>query len=179
MPTTKAEELVKECKRQVDNCLYTSASLYIWLRHRRNVKTAFIVIPLALGSFATWELITRQSALWVRIVAGFAAFIAGLMPAIYSALKYDDDLEACKLSAAEFRNIGDRFRQVATVSSRLPFAEFKADFEAVMARMEKAREVGLTAPEKYFNQAQEKINKGDYSFDVDLPPEQPPANPQA
>lgn len=165
---TRVDELVTECKRQVENCLYTSTSLYIWLRWRRSVRVIFIVLPLILGSFATWELVKRSDSVWMRYTASMAAFVAGLLPGIYAALKYDDDLEACKLSAAEFKNLQDRFRQVAIISSRKPFAQFEADFQAAMARMEKARQVGLTPPERFFKKAQKKVKSQDYDFDVDL-----------
>lgn len=164
----KSQDLITECQRQVENCLYTSTSLFIWLRWRRFVKNIFIVAPLVLGSFATWELVNKSDDPWVRGFASIAAFVAGLLPAVYAALKYDDDLEKCKVVAAEFKNLQDRFRQVAVISSRKSFKEFETDFDAVMDRMEAARAESLTPPEWAFKKAQEKVKSNDYTFDVDL-----------
>jgi hypothetical protein len=165
---TKSKDLIDECRREVENCLYTSTSFFIWLRWRRCVKTIFIVAPLILGSFATWELVTQSSHPVVRVIASVAAFVAGLMPSIYAALKYDDDLEKLRLTAAEFKNLQDRFRQVAVFSSKKSFKEFEMDFQAAMERMEKVRCESLTPPEWCFKKAQKKVQSGDYHFDVDI-----------
>lgn len=173
--TNKGKDLITECTRQVENCLYTSTSLFVWLRRRRSVKTWFIILPLFLGSFATWELVTQSGYVWIKWVASAAAFLAGLMPSIYAALKYDDDLEKCKTVAAEFKNLQDRFRQVAVISSKKSFKEFETDFNAVMERMEHARSESLTPPEWCFKEAQKKVQSKDYTFDVDLADESPDA----
>ena len=163
-----AQELANECKRQSDNCLYTSTALFIWLRFLRWGKALFTAVPLILGSLATWNLLTSSDLSAVRLTTAVLAFIAGLLPAIYRALKCDDHLEQCKHLAAEFKNLQDRFRQAALVSSRGPYPEFDAEFKALMERMEKARSFSVTAPEWCFKRAQRKIKSGDYDFDVDL-----------
>ena len=173
------DDLIQECTREVENCLYASTSMFIWLRWRRHVKTFFIVTPLVLGSFATWELMTQSEHWLVRLIAAFAAFIAGLMPSIYAALKYDDDIDKLRLVAAEFKNLQDRFRQVAVISSKKSFKEFEADFRCVMDRMEAARVESVTPPEWAFKQAQKKVQSGDYTFDVDLAAEQDGAGDSA
>ena len=83
-------------------------------------------------------------------------------------LKFDDHLEESKRLASEFKNLQDRFRQAALVSSRKPFADFEADFKPLMDRLEQARSMSLTPPEWCFKLAQRKIKKGDYDFDIDL-----------
>ncbi len=95
------------------------------------------------------------------------ALLAGLLPSIYAALKYDDELARCKLLTAEFKNLRDRFRQVALVSSLGPFDEFERDFEKLMERLEAARAHSYTAPEWCFRRAQEKIKSGHYDHAVD------------
>jgi len=165
---TKAAGLVTECKRQVENCLYTSTAFFIWLRLLRYVRLFFIVTPLVLGSAASWKLLTHSDLQTVKLFASVCAFFAGLLPTIYAALKFDDTLEQVKKAAAEFKNVQDRFRQVAIISSKKPFAEFEADFNAVMGRMEAARSPSLTTPEVIFKWAQRKVKSGDYTFDVDL-----------
>lgn len=170
--TERRAELVQECKRESENCLYTSTAMFIWLRRRRKVKNAFIILPLILGSFATWEIVSRSGIEWVRICASAASFLAGLFPAVYAALKYDDDLEKLKTVAAEFKNLQDRFRQVALFYASKSIADFEAQFEKVMSRMEEARSQGMTPPEWSFKAAQAKVKSGDYTFDVDLPKDQ-------
>jgi hypothetical protein len=82
----------------------------------------------------------------VKVFTAICAFIAGLMPAIYSALKLDDHLEQCKTLAGEFKNLQDRFRQAALVSSKKSFTEFEADVKPLIDRMDEARGVSLTPP---------------------------------
>src|SRR4051794_15219341 len=94
--SAKNVNLALECKRQSESCLYTSTSLFIWLRFLRAVKAAFIVLPLVFGSVAGWRLLNASTAPTWRVIASIAAFLAGLFPAIYAALKLDDHLELCK-----------------------------------------------------------------------------------
>ena len=161
------ENLVQECIREFDNCQYTAVSHLIWLRDKRRVKTYFIVLPIVFGAVSTFQLIAKSDSAYLQVVAATCAFLAGLMPAIFTALKYDEDLERLKLSAAEFMNLRDRFRQCAILSTKQSFADFEAGFQKLMDRMEAARREALTAPERYFKAAQEKLKSGDYSFDVD------------
>ncbi len=166
MPS-KSAELALECKRLSEACLYTSTSLFIWLRCARYIKVLFIVAPLVLGSVASWKLLTGSDLAAIKVFTAIASFLAGLLPSIYSALKFDDHLEESKHLAAEFKNLQDRFRQAALVSSRKPFTEFESDVQALMARLEQARAESFTAPEWCFRWAQKKIKKGDYDFDID------------
>jgi len=161
------ENLVQECRREFDNCHYTAVSHIIWLRDKRRVKFFFIVLPLIFGGLATFELLAKSESFWFRAAATLCAFLAGLMPSVYAALKYDEDLERLKVSAAEFFNLRDRFRQCAILSTNKSFKDFEVEFRVLMDRMERARQDSHTAPEKYFQMAKEKIEKGDYSFDVD------------
>jgi hypothetical protein len=103
----------------------------------------------------------------VKVFTAICAFIAGLMPAIYSALKLDDHLEQCKTLAGEFKNLQDRFRQAALVSSKKSFTEFEADVKPLIDRMDEARGVSLTPPDWFFRRAQKKVKSGDYDFDID------------
>lgn len=96
------------------------------------------------------------------------AFLAGLMPSIYAALKFDADLEGCVRAVAEFKNIQDRFRQIALISSKKSFEEFERDFDELVERLEQARASSTTPPERFHKAARKKIKAGDYEFDVDL-----------
>ena len=90
------------------------------------------------------------------------------MPTVYSALKFDDHLQECRHLAGEFKNLQDRFRQAALVSSKKPFIDFEKDVQHLIVRLEEARAGSFTAPEWCFARAQKKIKKGDYDFDIDL-----------
>src|SRR5262245_10490851 len=94
--------LALESKRLEENCLYTSTSLFIWLRSRRRLKNLFIVGPLILGSAASWKLLTETDLPSVRLLVSVFAFVAGVLPSVYAALKFDDQLEIAARSAAEF-----------------------------------------------------------------------------
>jgi len=165
---SKNAELALECKRLSESCLYSSTSLFIWLRFARVIKIVFIVAPLVLGSLATWKLLTGNDLAGVKAFTAVCAFLAGLLPSIYAALKFDDHLDEASHLASEFKNLQDRFRQAALVSSRKPFPEFEADVAPHLERLEQARAASFTAPEWCFRRAQKKIKKGDYDFDLDL-----------
>ncbi|HMI85623.1 MAG TPA: hypothetical protein VK550_16110 [Polyangiaceae bacterium] len=168
MTKTKTEELVLECKRQFENCLYTSTALHIWLRSKRGGRIFLIAAPLVLGAFSTWKLMTESSLQEVRLLASACALLAGVVPSIYAALKLDEDLKEMKEAAAEFTNLRDRFRQTAAIWSKKPFGEFEAEFLRWMGEMDKTRSRALTPPEWAFKRAQKKVQSGDYDFDVDL-----------
>lgn len=163
--TSKTTELALECKRQSESCLYTSTALFIWLRFMRGMRIVFLIVPLVLGSLAGWQLLKQVDA--AKLFTSVCAFLAGLLPTVYAALKFDDSLSECKRLSGEFKNLQDCFRQAALVSSRKPFAEFEKDVSRLMDRLEKARAVSYTAPEWCFAAAQRKVKKGDYDFDVD------------
>jgi hypothetical protein len=143
------------------------------------MKIFFTVVPLMLGSLAGWKLLTTSSLKSVKLLSAVSAFIAGLLPSIYSALKLDDHLEECKTLAGEFKNLQDRFRQAALVSSKKPFGEFEADVKPLVERLERARSASVTAPDWFFRRAQKKIQSGDYDFNVDAEGIDGGANPPA
>ncbi len=115
---SKNTELALECKRQSEGCLYTSTTLFIWLKFLKGVRLCFIIIPLVAGGLAGWNVLTNLDLEGVKLFTAGCAFVAGLMPTIYSALKFDENLEKCARLAGEFKNLQDRFRQAALVSSK-------------------------------------------------------------
>jgi hypothetical protein len=163
---SKAKQLAIECKRQSENCLYTSTSLFIWLRCLRTTNIVLIILPLVLGSLAGWQTLTDANFPHAKLIASLSAFLAGLFPVVYAALKFDDSLRKCSDLAGEFKNLHHRFRTAALVSSLKSFSEFETDVALLVDRLEKARTVSYTAPEWCFKQAQKKIKAGDYDFNV-------------
>jgi hypothetical protein len=164
-PKTPTEALVAECLDQSSNCLYASTNFFIWLKIIRGMRLFFIITPLVLGSFATGTLLTRSDSPSMKLTVAALAFLAGLLPTVYGALKLDDDVLQCTKSAAEFKNLQDRFRQCANISGLKPFDEFEAEFRSLMDRLEEARRPSYTPPEWCFRLAQRKVRSGDYDPD--------------
>lgn len=169
----RTASLVRECIRQFDNCRYTATALFTWEKRARLWRGMFLVAPIILGGFASSQLLV-VSGPYGKLVGALCGLLAGFCPAIFKALNLDLHLEGIHRGAGEFTNLRDRFRRAATVTSHAGFDEFKAEFEALMDRMDAARTAAPPAPEWCFKAAQKKIVKGDYDFDVDLPPAQGP-----
>jgi hypothetical protein len=166
MMNEQLQNLIAECKRQEESCLYTSTSLVEWLKSMRWWRVFFVVVPIILGGIATWPLLSKQIDFqWVTAVC---ALLAGLMPAVYKALDFDVNLSTLAKDAHQFKVLQDRFRQAWRVSAMGGFDQFKAEFDSLMARMDDARISSLTPPERFFKIAQKKINSGDYDFGVDI-----------
>jgi hypothetical protein len=165
---SKNAELAQECKRLSEGCLYTSTSFFIWLRILRRVKYFFIITPLVFGAVAGWNLLTKSEWEYVKVLNAICSFIAGLLPTVYSALKLDDNLDKYARWGGEFKNLQDRFRQAALVSSKKPFPEFEAEVKQLIERLEQARNASLTPPEWVFKRAQKKVKSQDYDYDIDI-----------
>ena len=159
--------LVEECRRQEESCLYSSTTLYIWLRHARIIRNIFIVTPLILGAIATWSILDASTdPLFVWLTAT-SALLAGLFPAIFEALNLNTHVASIAKQAATFKSLQDRFRQLATVTSLGSYNIFHDEFREAMLRMDEVRATSITPPERYFKAAQKKIAAGDYTFNVD------------
>jgi len=164
----KTKELALECKRLSESCQYTSTSIYIWLKCLRWSKIFFAVVPLILGSLASWKLLTSSNIQAIRNIIAIFSFLAGLLPAIYAALKFDERLEKYIHASGEFKNLEHRFRKLALVDSQKPFEEFEKEFKLIMQCYEQLSCLSLTTPEWCFRKAQKKIKSGDYIFDADI-----------
>jgi hypothetical protein len=162
----RTQNLVAECKRQEESCLYTSTALFEWLKSLRFWRIVFVVAPILLGGLATWPLLAKQPG-W-EWLTGVCALLAGLTPAVYKALHWDVALDTVTKSANAFKTLQDRFRQASRIVALGEFEEFKRTFDALMERMDTTRADGITAPERFFKKAQRKIGAGHYSFATDL-----------
>jgi len=165
--------LVKECRRQFESCLYTSAALYLWQKRARWWRALFLIAPIVLGGFASSQILTQFGGQLAMVVAAFAGLLAGFFPAIYTALDMDMRVVEIGRAAAEYTNLRDRFRQAAEVKSLASFEEFQEAFEGLMDRMDAARSSSPAAPEAYFRRAQRKVKLGDYEFEVETEPRAP------
>ena len=168
----KTRALAQECKRLAESCQYTSTSIYIWLKCLRWSKIFFTATPLILGSAASWKLLTSSDVQSIRNIVAIFAFLAGLLPSIYAALKFDERLEKYIHASGEFKNLEHRFRKLALVDSLKSFNEFEDEFKLTMQRYEQLSSLSLTTPEWCFKRAQKKIRTGDYTFDIDLETEE-------
>lgn len=167
---TRTEALAAECKRQEDSGLYTSTTLYVWLRASRMYKRVFIVSPIVLGAIVASPLLEDYD-----VVRAILIMVASLFPAIFEALKLDVHLETIAKQAAIFKSLQDRFRVARTVTALGGYEQLRAEYEELMTRMDAAREISVTPPEWCFKAAQKKVASGDYDFEVDDAPRNPGA----
>ncbi|MEQ1935031.1 MAG: hypothetical protein ABL962_14320 [Fimbriimonadaceae bacterium] len=172
MASTKLE-IVKECKRQVENCLYTSTAMMIWLRWLRYMRGGLIALGVTCGALAGWNLLSRSNDDDVQAFSGVLAIISAVIPAAFAALRLDERVETCRKLAGEFKNLQDRFRQVACIDSKADEVGLRHRFNEAMWRIDRARQEVYTPPEWCFVDARRKIVAGDYTFDVDESPETP------
>ena len=161
----RTQNLIAECKRQQESCLYTSTTLYEWLKSLRFWKTCFVVAPILFGGVATWPLLAHLDA--YRWLVGSCALLAGVTPAVYKALDFDVSLDAVGKNASELKVLHDRFRQAWSVSALDGFSEFKREFDDLMTRRDATHNAGFTPPERFFRMARTKIEAGHYDFAVD------------
>jgi hypothetical protein len=165
MTDERMQNTIDECRRQEESCLYTSASLFEWLKHLRVWRAFFVITPIILGGLATWPLLAHRDE--YKWLSGICALLAGFSPAIYKALELDVSLKVIAQHAHEFKILQDRFRQAWRISAFGPFVDFEKEFDGLMARMDAARSASLTPPERFFKKAQAKIAAGHYDFAVD------------
>src|SRR5215203_7369044 len=105
-------EIIKECFRQSESCLYTSTSLYIWLRRVRWQNQIFIVAPIILGGIAGLTVLKGTISDWGIALLAFAA---SLFPALADALKMQTSVDEITRLAAEYKALQERFRQTANI----------------------------------------------------------------
>jgi hypothetical protein len=147
--------------------------MFIWLRWLRWFRIGFVVFNALCGGLAGWTVLKAASDPEYKLLGACFALLAGVLPAIYSALKAEEGLAKCAKLAGEFKNLQDRFRQAALIGSKKSPADFEKAFRRLMDRMERARSNSYTAPEWCFRSAQKKIKTGDFQFDADTEPDQP------
>src|ERR1043166_7571602 len=98
-----AQALKAQCEEQRERCVYTSGSLLIWLRTLRKLRVAFVILPIIFGALASWDLLSSNDRF--RIVTAILALMAGLVPAVYAALKLDEHLPDAARLAGEYKNL--------------------------------------------------------------------------
>jgi hypothetical protein len=162
----RKQEIIEECMRQSESCLYTSTSLFLWLRSIRLWNRVWVVVPIILGGIAGFSVLKETTPPWV---AAALTLIAGFFPAIYDALKLKGHADEVAKYAAQFKVLQDRFRQAAKITASGDLGHLEAEFATLMDRMDAARAASLTAPQKFFDAAQKQVKSGNYTFTVDEP----------
>ena len=158
-------EIIKEALRQSESCLYTSTSLFEWLRWVRIYNIFFIAAPIVLGGIASLSILKKYE---YDVAIALCALGASLFPALAEALKIKPSIDEITRLSAEFKALQDRFRALARIAA--PFENVQDAsriLKELMDRLEVARSASITAPRWAFERARQKIAKGDYSFEVD------------
>jgi hypothetical protein len=160
----RRQAIIAECRRQEESCLYTSTTLYIWLRRVRLQKQIFVAAPVILGGLAGLAVLKAWVADWIIAVLDFAA---SLFPALADALKIETNVTQIARDAAEYKALQDRFRRTATITALTDVGDAEQALGELMDRMDLVRSSSITPPEWCFEKAREKIHKGHYDFAVD------------
>lgn len=161
--------LAQECRRESENCLYTSTAMFEWLKGLRRWRTGFRVVGAVAGFAAAAPLLVDHLPIIWSIACGF---IAGLAPLIYSETGIGDRLDRLNRLAPEFKNLQDRFRQLADLGPTRTVDRFDSDLAWIMERLEGIRRDSLAVPDKWLEIARKKIQEsGHYDFDADERPE--------
>jgi hypothetical protein len=173
--TAARDALIAECAREEENCRYTAATFFIWLRILKGTRATLWVLG-AVGSIVSAGSIIGGDQGVPIIMAGLA--LAGvLMPGLVKALRLDSTIKAYAASAGAFKNLEGEFRRLAKVWSHKPFPEFEAEARPAFKAIAAARKPSLTPPEFCFRLARAKIKRGDYTHDSDTQGEGAPSAP--
>jgi hypothetical protein len=156
---TAAQTLKSLCKEKRIRCLYTSTTFLIWLKFLRIARTVLIILPIACGALAGWGLLKSNSEL--QVIAAVFALLAGVIPAIYSALKFDEFLPSAAQLAGEYKNLEIAFGDLEKMSVYKPATELELEYERARERLEHANAQSFTAPEWCYQRAKRKIKAGE------------------
>jgi hypothetical protein len=159
--------VIIECRRQEESCLWTSTTLFIWLRWVRFQRQFFIAAPIIIGGIAGLSVLKAWTPDWV---IALLAFVASLFPALATALKFETRVEEIAKHASDFKSLQDRFRQIANITAPVDVKEAEIRLADLMDRLDAARSKSITTPEWAFARARKKIGAGHYSFTIDEQP---------
>ncbi len=106
--------LIRECKREEENCLYTSTNFFIWVRCLRYLRGA-LWIGAVTGSAVAASHILRGDPSYRLLMA--AALAAVILPGIGRAVRIDAAIRNYADAAAAFKNLQGEFRRAAQVWS--------------------------------------------------------------
>jgi hypothetical protein len=159
------DEIRVEALRQMESCLYTSTSIYAWLKTVRWQHKAVVLLPILLSAAAGFSYLKDLIPAWALAIL---TLLATLIPSIAKALDIETHVQELKRAASEFKSLQDRFRQLALVNYHGDVKELEAKLSALMDKLDTARAISITPPDRYFQRARRKIKAGDYDFSVDM-----------
>ena len=160
----RRQAIIDECRRQEESCLWTSTSLYEWLRCVRRQRQFFVTAPIIIGGIAGLSVLKSWAPDWI---VALLAFVASLFPALADALKFETRVEEIAQQAADFKSLQDRFRQNATIVAPADLMGAETRLEDLVERLDAVRSKSITPPKWAFEAARKKIEGGHYSFAVD------------
>jgi len=158
MATEITEALKRQSEERAKNCFWASAALFVWLRALRSLRVVFVILPIVFGTLASWDLLSSSDQF--RGLTAVLALAAGLVPAVYAALKLDEHLPDAARLAGEYKNLAFRFAELSRVSRFKEFDVYEAEYKDARQRLEKANSEAYTCPEWCFRWASKKINSG-------------------
>lgn len=154
-----------EALRQEENCLYTSTAMYRWLTTVRWQQRIVLIAPILLAAAASYSYSREVFPAWALALV---ALIATLIPSLAKALDIETHVKELKDAAGEYKNLQDRFRQLANIGSLENPDAAEARLSELMDRLDAVRAKSLVVPQRHFEAAQKKIKAGDYDFSADL-----------
>ena len=152
--------LIRECKREEENCLYTSTTFFILVRYLRYVRGALWIGAVA-GSAVAASHIVRGDPSYQILMA------AVILPGIGRAVHIDATIRNYADAAAAFKNLQGEFRRAAQVWSLKSYPEFESDARKLFRLMNDTRKPSLTPPEFCFRLSRWKIKRGNYEHEED------------
>ena len=158
-------EVRVEALRQEENCLYTSTAMYRWLTTVRWQQRLVLVSPILLAAAASYSYSREVFPAWALALV---ALFATLIPSIAKALDIETQVKDLKDAAGEYKNLQDRFRQLANIGSVENVEAAEARLSELMDRLDAVRAKSLVVPQRHFESAQKKIKSGAYDFTADI-----------
>ena len=154
-----------EALRQEENCLYTSTAMYRWLTTVRLQQRVVLISPILLAAAASYSYSREVFPAWALALV---ALFATLIPSIAKALDIEIQVKDLKDAAGEYKNLQDRFRQLANIGSVENSDAAEARLSELMDRLDAVRAKSPVVPQRHFEAAQKKIKSGDYDFSADI-----------
>lgn len=159
--------LVSACRDEEENCLYTSATFYIWLRWLKGFRALLWAIGGAASLVAASHILGGDSD--KRLLSAGAALAGVVLPALVRMLRLDSAIRDYADGAAKFKNLQGDFKRLAEVWSHKELPDFEREARKAFTTMNDARKPSLTPPECCFRSARRKIQKGHYTPDSRTP----------
>lgn len=152
--------LISVCHDEEENCLYTSATFYIWLRWLKSFRALLWAIGGVASLVAASHILEGGSD--GRIAAAGAALAGVVLPALVRLLRLDAAIRNYGNAAAKLKDLQHEFGLLADVWSLKEFPEFEREARKTLIAMSDARKQSLTPPELCFKLARRKIKSGNY-----------------